>query len=141
MRIKGKVVKGMGTSGSFLSIGWVDRQLREKLGFLPFQGTLNIALDDVKIQGMLKEKCTERLVAGAEGFCDAVLIKGRINDRYECGVLIPLVEKYDERLVEIVAAERLKETLHIDDGDEVTLDVDIEREFGDDARRRGPSLD
>jgi CTP-dependent riboflavin kinase len=62
----------------------------------------------------------------AEGFCDAVLIKGRINDRYECGVVIPLIEKYDERLLEVVAPVYLKEALHIGDGDEVTLNLDFE---------------
>jgi CTP-dependent riboflavin kinase len=126
VKITGKVVKGLGTSKSFLSISWVDEQLREKLRFLPFQGTLNVALDDVKVQGILKEKCTGRLVSGTEGFCDAVLIKGRINDRYECGVVIPLIEKYDERLLEVVAPVYLKEALHIGDGDEVTLNLDFE---------------
>ena len=130
MKITGKVVKGIGTSESFLSINWVGEQLREKLRFLPFQGTLNVALDDVKVQGILKEKCTGRLVSRAEGFCDAVLIKGRINDRYECGVVIPLIEKYDERLLEVVAPVHLKEALHIDDGDEVTLNLDIEAVSG-----------
>jgi CTP-dependent riboflavin kinase len=126
VKITGKVVKGLGTSKSFLSISWVDEQLREKLRFLPFQGTLNVALDDVKVQGILKEKCTGRLASRAEGFCDAVLIKGRINDRYECGVVIPLIEKYDERLLEVVAPVYLKEALHIGDGDEVTLNLDFE---------------
>jgi CTP-dependent riboflavin kinase len=134
MRIKGKVVKGMGVSGSFLSIGWVDQQLREKLRFVPFQGTLNVALDDAKVQGLLKEKCAGRVLSREEGFCDAILIKGRINEKYECGVLIPLVEKYDERLLEVVAAEHLKQVLHIDDGDEVMLDLDIKTEFRDDGQ-------
>jgi riboflavin kinase len=130
MKIKGKVVKGMGTSQSFLSITWVNQQLCEKLRFLPFQGTLNVVLDDVTVQSMLKEKCTGRLVSRAKGFCDAVLIKGRINDRYECAVVIPLVEKYDERLLEVVAPVYLKQALHIDDGDEVILNLDIEAVSG-----------
>jgi len=126
MRIKGKVVKGIGESGSFLSIDWVNEQLYEKLRFLPFQGTLNITVNDAKIQGILKERCTDRLVSHAEGFCDAILVKGRINDSYDCGVVIPLVEKYDERLLEIVAPVHLKQMLHLGDGDEVVLDLDIE---------------
>jgi len=130
MRIKGRVVKGMGISKKFLAINWVNQQLCEKLSFLPFQGTLNVALDDVKLQSMLKEKCTGRLVSCAEGFCDAVLIRGSINDRYECGVVIPLVEKYDEGLLEVVAPVHLKQALHIDDGDEVTLNLDIETVSG-----------
>jgi riboflavin kinase len=125
MKIKGKVVKGIGESGKFLAIDWVDKQLSEKLGFSPFPGTLNVMLDDVSVQKLLKEKGTDRLVHQSEGFCDAILFKVLVNDKYECGVVIPLVEKYDGRLLEIVAPVHLKETLDIDDGDEVTLDLSI----------------
>jgi len=126
MKIKGKVVKGIGESKNFLSIDWVDRQLKEKLKFQPVYGTLNITVDDAHMQEILKEKATDRLVHQTEGFCDAVLIKGMINNKYECGVIIPLVQNYDERLLEIVASVHLKQTLHIDDGDEVDLDLYIE---------------
>jgi CTP-dependent riboflavin kinase len=125
MKIKGKVIKGIGESKGFLSIDWVDRQLKEKLKFQPFYGTLNIAVDDVQVQAMLKEKATERLIHQTEGFCDAVLIKGLVNDKYECGVIIPLVKDYDERLIEIVASVHLKDALHIEDGDEVDLELYI----------------
>ena len=126
MRIKGKVVKGIGVSGSFLSIGWVNEQLSEKLEFSPFRGTLNLTLGDGAVQAILKEKCAGRVVSPDPGFCDAVLIKGKINGRYECGVVIPLVEGYDEKALEVVAPVRLKDALHIEDGDEVFLDLDIE---------------
>ena len=125
MRIKGKVVRGIGESKEFLSIDWVNRQLCEKLRFLPFEGTLNIMLDDASTQRVLKEKGTDRLVHQVEGFCDALIFKGLINDTYECGVVLPLVEAYDECLLEIVAPVHLKETLHIDDGDEIALDLFI----------------
>ncbi|MCX5806297.1 MAG: DUF120 domain-containing protein [Proteobacteria bacterium] len=126
MKIKGKVVKGIGESKGFLSIDWVDQQLKEKLKFQPFYGTLNITIDDAHVQGMLKEKAADRLVHQTEGFCDAVLIKGLINDKYECGVVIPLVKNYDERLLEVVASVHLKQALHVEDGDEVYLDLYIE---------------
>ncbi len=125
MKIKGKVVKGVGESPGFLSIGWVDEQLREKLKFQPYRGTLNLAVEAADIQGILKEKGRDRLVSKEQGFCDAILVKGRINDIYECGVVIPLVEQYDERLLEVVAPVHLKRALQVDDGDEVTLSLDI----------------
>lgn len=125
MKARGKIIKGIGESLCFLSIGWVHEQLREKLRFLPYMGTLNVAADDPGVQALLKEKSTERIVAQEEGFCDAVLVKGRINDRYECGVIIPLVEKYEEGMLEVVAPVHLKDALCLGDGDEVTLDLDI----------------
>jgi riboflavin kinase, archaea type len=125
MKIKGKIVKGLGESGKFLAIDWVDKQLCEKFGFSPFPGTLNIRVDDAGVQEMLKEKATERLIHQSEGFCDAVLFKVTVSGTYECGVVIPLVPGYDGQLLEIVAPVHLKEALSIDDGDEVVLHLEL----------------
>jgi riboflavin kinase, archaea type len=123
MKVKGKVVTGLGESGKFLAIDWVEKQLCEKFGFSSFPGTLNVMVEDAGVQKMLKEKATERLIHQSEGFCDAVLFKVLVSGVYECGVVIPLVPGYDGRLLEIVAPVHLKKALAIDDGDEVVLDL------------------
>jgi riboflavin kinase len=126
MKVKGRVVKGLGESGKFLAIDWVDKQLCEKFGFSPFPGTLNIRVDDSGVQELLKKKATERLTHQSEGFCDAILFKALVNETQECGVIIPLVPGYDGQLLEIVAPVHLKEALKIDDGDEVVLHLKLE---------------
>ena len=123
MKVKGRVVKGLGESGKFLAIDWVDAQLRESLGFSPFPGTLNVVVEDASVQEILKSKSTKRLTHKSEGFCDAVLSKVLVCDKYECGVVIPLVQGYDGRLLEIVAPVHLKQALCINDGDEIVLDL------------------
>jgi riboflavin kinase, archaea type len=142
MRIEGKVVRGVGESKGFLTIDWVSARLQEAFSFQSFPGTLNISLHDPGAQRALKEKGRIRLVHRTEGFCDAILVKGLINEKHECGVVIPLVDGYDERLLEVVAPVNLKETLHINDGDVVTLELDMgsglcveERGDGDDNPR------
>lgn len=126
MKIKGKIVKGIGESKDFLSIPWVYKQILDTFRFTPYPGTLNIILDNDNIQKILKENGKDRLVHQAEGFCDALVFRGVINNNYECGVILPLVERYDEKLLEIVAPVHLKQSLHIDDGDEVTLELYID---------------
>jgi CTP-dependent riboflavin kinase len=110
MRIKGKIVKGVGESASFLSIPWVNRQMWEKLRFQPHRGTLNIAVDDPEIQRALKAHQGDR---------------GIIASKFECGIVLPLVPNYDECLLEIVAPVHLKDSLGLNDGDEVTLELYI----------------
>jgi riboflavin kinase len=126
MRVQGRVVKGVGESKGFLSIDWVAKALTDAFEFTPFPGTLNLTLDDPRAQEVLKERGQMRLVHRTEGFCDAILIKAVLNGQHECGIVIPLVKEYDERLLEVVAPVHLKETLHIDDGDVVTLDLDMD---------------
>lgn len=123
MRIKGKIARGIGESGSFLGIPWVNKQLCDKLEFTPWPGTLNIVVDDEDGQRLLMEKGKERLVAEQAGFCDALIFKALLNETYECGIVLPLVPNYSTTLLEIVAPIQIKETLGVDDGDEVVVDI------------------
>jgi riboflavin kinase len=125
MRIKGKIAKGIGESGNFLDIPWVNRQLCEKLSFQPWSGTLNIVIDDGDAQQILKEKGKERLVAEQAGFCDALIFPALLNETYQCGIVLPLVPNYSATLIEIVAPIKIKETLGIEDGDEVVVDISL----------------
>ncbi|HVN22539.1 MAG TPA: DUF120 domain-containing protein [Syntrophorhabdales bacterium] len=125
MKIKGKVVTGLGESGKFLAIDWVNRAVCEKFTFTPFCGTLNIEVRDPAIQKELIQKAEDRIASCEEGFCDAVTYRGRVNGRYECGLIIPLVPNYPEQILEIVAPVHLKDALNIKDGDEIELELEI----------------
>jgi len=125
MRIKGKIVRGVGESSSFMDIPWVNRQMGEKLGFQPYGGTLNIAVEDPEVQRSLKAHGGDRLSSEAAGFCDALIFRGMIAGKYECGIVLPLVPNYDECLLEILAPVHLKDSLGLKDGDEVTLELSI----------------
>ncbi len=125
MKITGTVVSGLGESGSFLAIPWVCEQLVEKLSFSPYCGTLNIDVQDAKIQEGLKRRRADRIVSPEKGFCDALLFKGMIADRYPCGVIIPLVPDYPGNILEIVASVHLKEALPVKDGDGIEVDLSL----------------
>jgi riboflavin kinase, archaea type len=124
MRVRGKVIAGVGESGKFLAIDWVNKEVCKKFNFTPFCGTLNIEVIDPAIQRILISQNADRITSCQEGFCDAVIAKGTIKGRYECGVIIPLVEGYPENVLEIVAPVHLKSALNINDGDEVELQLE-----------------
>src|SRR5512139_3047347 len=99
MKITGKIVTGLGESGKFLAIEWVNRAVRDTFHFVPFNGTLNIDVGDPSIQRKLIERDAGRIAAIDPGFCDAIIARGRINNRYDCGVIIPLVPNYPEHIL------------------------------------------
>ncbi|MGD9577207.1 MAG: DUF120 domain-containing protein [Syntrophorhabdus sp.] len=123
MKITGKIVRGVGESAGFMSIPWVGKQMREKLGFQPYEGTLNILVEGPDIQRSLKVHGGDRLRSEVAGFCDALIFRGMIADKYNCGVVLPLVPSYDESLLEILAPVHLKDSLGLKDGDEVTVEL------------------
>jgi riboflavin kinase len=101
----------------------VKQQIKEKLGFNPYPGTLNLRLDEenVKLKVSLEKEAKLRL-CHSEGYCTGLLFKAFIGG-LACGVVIPQVEDYPDEELEIVADENLRKNLHFHDGDTVRVSV------------------
>ena len=99
--------------------------MKAKLGFTPYNGTLNIKLskENTKRRKLL-EKATSMKVYPPKGFCSGTVIKASIG-ALECAIVIPEVAGYPEDVLEIVAPANLRETLQLRDGNEITVTVNL----------------
>jgi riboflavin kinase len=125
IKLSGKVFSGQGKGEKFLKLPWVKRQMKTKLGFFPYNGTLNIKLsgESAKRRKLL-EKVTSIKVCPAKGFCSGTVIKASIG-ALECAIVIPEVAGYPEDVLEIIAPANLRETLQLMDEDEITVTVNL----------------
>jgi CTP-dependent riboflavin kinase len=131
-RVSGIVSSGLGEGAAFMSLDWVQRVLRERLGFAPYPATLNLRLESEEEIARWTE-----IRAGSGGlsippprpsFCESrcwhVLIT-RTDDRGDViargAVLFPQVGNYPADKLEIVAPVRLRDSLGASDGDRLTL--------------------
>ncbi len=102
-------------------------QCRDKLGFAPFPGTLNLRADAVALDAL-------RLVAIEQGveitpptadFCPARALPLEINGEPAAAILPEAEgfagEAHGADVIELIAPLALKEKLHLRDGDGVTL--------------------
>jgi riboflavin kinase len=123
LNFDGKVFSGRGSGEKFLRLPWVQTQIKEKVGFNPFLGTLNIKLSEgsTKLRRALEEKPFSRIYP-AEGYKSGMLFKASIDDS-ECAVVIPEVEGYPTNILEIIAPVNLRTAFKIRDGDEITVSV------------------
>ncbi|WP_325379511.1 DUF120 domain-containing protein [Methanocella sp.] len=119
-RIKGRVTTGLGEGQYYISLDGYREQFKEKLGFEPYPGTLNLQLKEpfahpeasaIKIEGF---KDATRTFGG--GKCYVVRIDG-----IRCAVMRPDRSSYPLNLVEIIAPVNLRKTLGLKDGDEVEV--------------------
>lgn len=130
--LRGRVTSGMGEGCHYISLSGYVTQFREQLGYEPFPGTLNVELtsesrrrraiferiDPVPIDGWEDE---ERTYGPSKAY-PVVLEAG--GDRYETAhVIEPERTHHGESQMEIIAPERLRGVLDIDDGQEVTVYV------------------
>lgn len=124
--LKGKVFRGIGEGRTFTDLGWARRQFRDKMGFEPYPGTLNIRFseDNEKIRLLRKSKGVK--IEPPEGFLSGRCFKALIMGRVTGAVVIPDSPRYPSNVLEIIAPVNLRRKLNLDDGDEVSLEIWLE---------------
>ena len=123
IEVAGRVFTGQGEGRKYVELEWVKQQVKEKLGFNPYPGTLNLRLDEENVKRrVLLEKAAELRLCQLEGYCTGLLFKASL-DGSACGVVIPQVEDYPENVLEVVAPVNLKQKLRLRNGDLVTVTV------------------
>ena len=108
--IHGSVVSGMGEGGYYICQDGYKAQFQSKLGFTPFEGTLNIQVDPEDV-GKLD---VVRSTAG-------IMISGFSND---CAIVVPERSHYVDT-IEIICQYHLRRTLSLEDGDHIDVKVNI----------------
>jgi riboflavin kinase len=131
--LRGTVTSGMGEGRHYISLPGYMRQFRERLGYEPFPGTLNVelsdesirtrarmdALDPVEIDGWADDERTY-----GPAFCWPAAVETTDGERYDdVHVIAPERTHHDADQLEVIAPEKLRETLEIEDDDELNVHV------------------
>jgi riboflavin kinase len=140
--LSGVVTSGMGEGRHYISLPGYMEQFRERLGYEPFAGTLNVELDDESVRTRARMDALDPL--GIDGweddertygpaFCwpatvERVGAEDRPDDgeraRYEeTHVIAPKRTHHGDDQLEIIAPERLRDELSLGDGDHLTIHV------------------
>ena len=124
--VKGKVFSGHGDGRRFIELTWVRKQIKRKLSFEPYPGTLNLILPlDPNTTGLLnKFKGIE--IVPEKGYFPGRLYEALINGRVNGAVVRPEVPGYPDQLLDVVAPMFLREEFDLKDGDEVEVKIRLE---------------
>ncbi len=125
--IKGTVTSGVGEGAYYVSLEGYRRQFKERLGFDPFPGTLNLKIpkeqmffrrlldkeEGIKIDGFSAENRT---------FGDVKAFKSKVNG-IDSAIVIPQRTHYPPDVLEVISAVKLRDVLGLTDGDTVEVEV------------------
>ena len=116
----------MGRGAQFLSIDWVRRELRRNLDIDPFPGTLNIKVPAAVWSALYAQrnsflKIFDPSSPNCPGFLKRVVLRanGRLCD--SAFLILPEATMHKD-VLEIIAAENLREKLALRDGDRVRVE-------------------
>ena len=126
MKILGFVISGTKKGGYFLSQKFYSEQFKEKLGFKPFPGTLNIQIQEENLEQIAKIPEEEiGIIEGEEEFGTVKYIKASLNDTIKGALVFPVKTQHPQDILEFIAQENLREKLNLKDGELVNLDINV----------------
>ena len=122
--LEGIVVTGLGEGAYFMSMPHYKNEIKKKLGFDAFPGTLNIKTDKENIDSF--KKINPIIIIGFKKnnktFGGVSCYKAKINN-IDGAIIIPDINKHKEDIIEFVAPIHIKSKLNIKDGDKVKIEL------------------
>ena len=126
-KISGKLIQGAQKAAFFTGLSWVQQQCLEKIGFVPFPGTLNLEIkrSDVELLKNISDRFWEELIPEDETFCSAKILPIVIKDIKGAVILLEkAVNIHGSPVIEILAPVKLRQVLGLNDGDMVDIRID-----------------
>lgn len=129
---EGTVVSGMGEGAYYMSLAGYKKQFKEKLGYEPYPGTLNIRLIDPLYMTARRELGRHPSIF-IDGFSDGTRTYGWVKcyratiDGVENAAALVLERThYDDSMLEVIAPVSIKDSARIKVGDKVKVRVQVQ---------------
>jgi riboflavin kinase, archaea type len=128
---EGSVVSGMGEGAYYMSLEGYRKQFKEKLGYEPYPGTLNVRLTDQVYMNARRELGGHPSIF-LDGFSDGTRTYGWvkcyravINNSVKAAVLVLERTHYDDSMLEVIAPMSIKQASGIKNGDRIKVQVQL----------------
>lgn len=131
--LSGTVVTGLGKGAEFITLSGYQEQFEDRLGYIPFPGTLNVELDRASVRTRDRLRDLEpTVISGWQGedtsYGPVYAYEGSLELPEEVSyrpvhVVVPERTDHGDDQLEVVAPDKLKEELPLANGDRVTVKV------------------
>ena len=124
MHISGVIVKGLGEGSYFMSMEHYKKEIKKKLGYNAYPGTLNIRINNKQSNLFKKLKSTK--ISGYKKnnkvYGGASCYKATINS-IKGSIIVPDINKHKKNIIEFISYVHIKSKLNIKNGDEIKIDL------------------
>lgn len=131
MNFEGEIISGMGEGSYYMSLPGYKQRFKEKLGYEPYPGTLNIKLNS-KLYVDRKKEILKFPAILIDGFSDEMRTYGWVkcypallNESDEINGMVLILERthYDDTIIEIIAPFSIKDKYNLENGDIIKFKV------------------
>ncbi|KOX95791.1 MULTISPECIES: DUF120 domain-containing protein [Halorubrum] len=133
LSLRGAVTGGMGEGRHYITLPGYAEQFRERLGYDPFPGTLNVNLTEESVRRRGEMASIDAVPIDAwEGedrtygaaTCYGVTLVADGEHYEEVHAIVPDRTHHDDDQLELIAPDRLRDALDLEDGDSVEVRVE-----------------
>ncbi len=121
--VNGTIVRGLGEGTYFMSMPHYRREIKDKLDFKSYPGTLNIKVNKKEFDSLKNQKSIKihGYKSGNKIFGGAICYKARIKG-INGAIIIPDLTKHRD-IIELIAPIHLKSELKLKDGDKIKVEL------------------
>ncbi len=123
MKIKGEVFTGLGEGAEYIGMKPYQEKLEDITGFYPFEGTLNLRVDEEKLEKLkddFEPEVIERFQYRGDKYSRVEVYPVEIEG-VEAAYLDIEVTDHGEDVMEIIAEDYLRDELELEDGTSVEV--------------------
>jgi len=131
---EGVVFSGLYEGAYYIGLRGYREQIREKMGFDPYPGTLNLRLKEADIE--LRQRLERLPPIILEGFKDRERAFGAarcypavVNDDVGGAIIMAERTTYDRLVMEVISTVYLRRHFGLEDGDKVKVSISSPRQF------------
>ena len=125
-KLAGRIISGVGEGSYYMSQRGYREQFKRELDFEPYPGTLDIKLDEASLElkavlMQLPGRQVEGFKTSKRTFGPVKFFPAKLKDK-KAALILPLRSHYAD-VVELIAPKKLRESLKLEDGDSVQVEV------------------
>lgn len=126
MELEGTVTTGLGKGAYFLGQNFYKNQFMDKCGFTPFPGTLNLKVDEKKLDDirLMKNSC-KNIIKPDKGFGGVKYIRAILNEGIIGAIVFPDKTIHNENYLEFISKDKLRDKYGFKDGDKLKIKINI----------------
>ena len=122
MKLSGVVVSGLGEGAFFMSMPHYRSEIKKKLGFEAYPGTLNIRADNAISFENLEPIRIEGYSSKGKKFGGAACFRAKLKN-ITGAVIVPDLTRHDKGIMEFIAPVYLRKKLSLKDDDKITIEM------------------
>ena len=117
------IVRGLGEGAFFMSMRHYQQEIKKKLGFEVYPGTLNLKVGKKQkdILKSIKPIKIDGFKSGNKTFGGANCYRAKIKN-INCSIIVPDLTKHKD-VIEFIAPVHLKSELKLKDGDKIKVEL------------------